>query len=67
MKKSFLVAIAAVGLVLGGCASQPQPYAFVVDQDKVTTADSLKRQQRNVAHVVWVNPPVRKVVLTEQP
>ena len=67
MKKSFLVAIAAVGLVLGGCASQLQPYAFVVDQDKVTTADSLKRQQRNVAHVVWVNPPVRKVALTEQP
>lgn len=67
MKKSFLVAIAAVGLVLGGCASQPQPYTFVVDQDKVTTADSLKRQQRSVAHVVWVNPPVRKVALTEQP
>ncbi len=67
MKKSFLVAIAAVGLVLGGCASQPQPYTFVVDQDKVTTADSLKRQQRHVAHVVWVNPPVRKVALTEQP
>lgn len=67
MKKVVMMSIAAAALLLTGCATVQPDYAFVVDQDQVTKAENLKRQQRQVAHVVWVNPPMRKVAVTEQP
>ncbi len=67
MKKLTMMSFAAAALLLTGCATVQPDYAFVVDQDQVTKAENLKRQQRQVAHVVWVNPPVRKVALAEQP
>lgn len=67
MKKTVLTVVAVTAVLLTGCATVKPEYAFVVDQDQVAQADNLKRQQRQVAHVVWINPPVRKVALTEQP
>ncbi len=67
MKKTVLTVVAVTALLLTGCATVKPEYAFVVDQDQVSKADNLKRQQRQVAHVVWINPPVRKVALAEQP
>jgi outer membrane biogenesis lipoprotein LolB len=67
MKKTVLTVVAVTALLLTGCATVKPEYAFVVDQDQVSKEDNLKRQQRQVAHVVWINPPVRKVALAEQP
>ena len=68
MKHSRIMLLVTLGsLLLSGCATVKPDYAFVVDQDQVSKADNLKRQQRQVAHVVWINPPVRKVALAEQP
>lgn len=67
MKKTVLTVVAVTAVLLTGCATVKPEYAFVVDPDQVAQADNLKRQQRQVAHVVWINPPVRKVALTEQP
>lgn len=67
MKKTVLTVVAVTAVLLTGCATVKPQYAFVVDQDQVAQADNLKRQQRQVSHVVWINPPLRKVALTEQP
>lgn len=59
MKKFIVIAVVAAFSVTG-CANLDGQYAYVVDQEQVTKAENLKRQQRNVAHVVWVNPPMKK-------
>lgn len=66
MKKLASIAVVAV-FAITGCASVDNQYAYVVDQEQVTKAENLKRQQRNIAHVVWVNPPLVKQAIAEQP
>jgi outer membrane lipoprotein SlyB len=65
MKKLTVIAVVAA-IAMTGCANLDSQYAYVVDNEQVTKAENLKRQQRNVAHVVWVNPPMVKQQLAQQ-
>ncbi len=67
MKKFLMIVAIAATASMTGCASLDQNYAYVVDQEQVSKAENLKRQQRNVAHVVWINPPMVKQSYAEQP
>ncbi len=65
MKKLIVIA-AVAAFTMTGCASFDGQYAYVVDQEQVAKAENLKRQQRNVAHVVWLNPPMVKQQIAKQ-
>lgn len=69
----LLLALSATALMVG-CASTPAPSVsyspryeavdFEVDHQKMNVVDN-KARQRGV-RVVWVNPPVKRVPVTEQ-
>lgn len=67
--KNKLLAIAAASVVLTvtGCATVDKNYAFVVDQDQVDQMENSQRKQRHLGHVVWVNPPMKKVESAKTP
>ena len=53
-------------LALAGCSTAPAQYTSVVDPDLTDQADNLTRTQAHTGHVVWVNPPMKRVPLSEQ-
>lgn len=62
MKKNLIyVAAASLVFAVTGCANVDKNYAFVVDQEQLDQLENSQRKQRNVGHVVWVNPPLKKV------
>jgi len=62
MKKNLIyVAAASLVFTVTGCANIDKNYAFVVDQDQLEQLENSQRKQRNVGHVVWMNPPLKKV------
>ena len=67
MKKLAIFAALALSFTMTGCTTLDKQYTYVVDQEHVTKVENLKRQQRNVAHVVWVNPPMVKQEIAQQP
>lgn len=66
-KNTVLVGVATLALMLTGCSTLDQNYAYVVDQELVNKAENSQRQHRQVAHVVWVNPPLKKVSSADLP
>lgn len=68
MKKNvmYMVAVSLVFAVTG-CANIDKNYAFVVDQEQLDQLENSQRKQRNVGHVVWVNPPLKKVEVAKTP
>jgi hypothetical protein len=68
MKKNLLyVAVASLAFTVTGCATVDKNYAFVVDQEQLDKMENSQRKQRNLGHVVWVNPPVKKVEVAKTP
>jgi len=67
MKTKILTIVAATAvLALAGCSTAPAQYTYVVDPDLTDHADNLTRTQAHTGHVVWVNPPMKRVPLSEQ-
>jgi hypothetical protein len=66
-KKILYVAAASLVFTVTGCANVDKNYAFVVDQEQVDQLENSQRKQRNVGHVVWVNPPLKKVEVAKTP
>jgi uncharacterized protein YcfL len=52
--------VLATALVMTGCSSAPD-YAYVIDQKTLEKQENSTRLNAHTAHVVWVNPPMRKV------
>ena len=68
MKKKLMYVVAAsLVFTVTGCANVDKKYAFVVDQEQVDQLENSQRKQRNVGHVVWVNPPLKKVEVAKTP
>jgi hypothetical protein len=60
--------VLATALVMTGCSSAPD-YAYVIDQKTLEKQENSTRLSAHTGHVVWMNPPLRKVekVQPEQP
>jgi uncharacterized lipoprotein YmbA len=67
-KKHLVTLLAAVALVgLAGCSSMSkQQYTYVVDNDQLTEASSLTRTSKHTGHVVWLNPPIKRVAVEKK-
>jgi uncharacterized lipoprotein len=67
--KSKLFSLAALLVVAGlaGCSTAPAKYTYVVDPDLTEQADNLTRTSAHAGHVVWVNPPMKRVPVSKQP
>ncbi|WP_372625945.1 hypothetical protein [Arsukibacterium sp.] len=65
--KHLVTALAAVVIVgLSGCSSlSKQQYTYVIDNDRLTEANSLTRTAKHTGHVVWLNPPTKRVAVTK--
>lgn len=65
--KHVITALAVVALIgLSGCSSlNKQQYTYVVDNDRLTEANSLTRTSKHTGHVVWLNPPTKRVAVTK--
>lgn len=67
MKTKLLTIVSAcAALLLAGCSSAPAQYTYVVDQDIAAKADNLTRTQAHTGHVVWLNPPMKRVPVNEE-
>ncbi|MBV2130808.1 hypothetical protein [Arsukibacterium indicum] len=66
-KKHLVTAMAALALIgLSGCSSlSKQQYTYVVDNDRLAEANSLTRTSKHTGHVVWLNPPTKRVAVTK--
>jgi hypothetical protein len=62
MKHLTKFLVLGLGLSLVGCAHQPsnQP-TFEVDKEQLSKAENNKKLNSHLAHVVWLNPPLRRV------
>ena len=68
MKAKVFSLIATVLVVgLAGCSTAPAKYTYVVDPDLTEQADNLTRTSAHTGHVVWLNPPMKRVPVSEQP
>lgn len=67
--KSKLISLVAALLVAGlaGCSTAPAKYTYVVDPDLTEQAHNLTRTSAHAGHVVWVNPPLKRVPVSDQP
>ena len=67
--KSKIFSVVAALLVVGlaGCSSAPAKYTYVVDPDLTEKADNLTRTSAHTGHVVWLNPPMKRVPVNQQP
>lgn len=60
------IVAAATVLLLAGCSTAPAKYTYVVDPDIADQADNLTRTQAHTGHVVWVNPPLKRVPVNDE-
>ena len=67
--KSKLFSLVALLVVAGlaGCSTAPAKYTYVVDPDLTEQANNLTRTSAHTGHVVWVNPPMKRVPVNQQP
>lgn len=67
--KSKLFSLVALLVVAGlaGCSTAPAKYTYVVDPDLTEQANNLTRTSAHTGHVVWLNPPLKRVPVSEQP
>jgi uncharacterized lipoprotein len=64
--KVLTIITSATLLLLAGCSTAPAQYTYVVDQDIAAKADNLTRTQAHTGHVVWLNPPMKRVPVNEE-
>ena len=62
---SLVTALLVVGLA--GCSSAPAKYTYVVDPDLTEQTNNLTRTSAHTGHVVWLNPPMKRVPVNQQP
>uniref|UniRef100_A0A486XT53 Lipoprotein n=1 Tax=Rheinheimera sp. BAL341 TaxID=1708203 RepID=A0A486XT53_9GAMM len=68
MKTKIFSVVAALLLAsIAGCSTAPAKYTYVVDPDLTEQANSLTRTSSHTGHVVWVNPPMKRVPVNQQP
>ena len=61
MKAKILgLLVLAVALILGGCSSSAD-YAYVIDEQKLEKQENSTRLNSHTGHVVWMNPPLKKI------
>ena len=65
--KLFSVVAAFLVASLAGCSTAPAKYTYVVDPNLTEQADNLTRTNAHTGHVVWVNPPMKRVPVNQQP
>lgn len=58
MKKSLVVAVFSVVVMVTGCTTAP--VAYQIDPHKVQQTKQQARQHDAIGEVVWVNPPTTK-------
>jgi uncharacterized lipoprotein YmbA len=64
--KCLLLITGAAVLTLAGCSSVPAQYTYIMDAEMAAQADNLTRTQTHTGHVVWVNPPMRRIEAAPQ-
>ena len=64
--KTFSLVAALLVVGLAGCSTAPAKYTYVVDPDLSEQANNLTRTSTHTGHVVWVNPPMKRVPVSEQ-
>jgi uncharacterized lipoprotein len=67
-KKNLISLLAALAIGgLSGCSSlSNQHYTYVVDGEQLTEANSLTRTSKHTGHVVWLNPPTKRVAVNKE-
>ena len=60
--KAKLTGLIVLAMALGmtGCSSTAD-YAYVIDHKTLEKQENSTRLSANTGHIVWVNPPLRKV------
>lgn len=66
MKTILLSVLTVTVIALAGCSVAPSKYTYVVDPDLSEQADNLTRTSAHTGHVVWVNPPMKRIAKDEQ-
>jgi hypothetical protein len=66
-KHAITAIVTAAFISVSGCSSfSEQHYTYVVDNDRLTPAPSLTRTAVHTGHVVWLNPPTKRVALNKE-
>ncbi|WP_445426194.1 hypothetical protein [Alishewanella sp. HL-SH06] len=67
MKKylPIVMAISTLALLSGCSTIGTADYAYETDQQRLQEATALTRTSPHVGHVVWLNPPQKRVKVTE--
>lgn len=63
-----ITTVAAMALIiLSGCSAlTKQQYTYVVDNDRLEQPANLTRTSPHTGHVVWVNPPTKRVAVSDK-
>lgn len=63
MKKTIaILAAVATALTLTGCSTlNNNMYSYQLDEERMKEAPNLTRTANHTGHVVWVNPPQKRV------
>ena len=64
--KALNLTIAAAILTVAGCSSAPAKYTYVVDPALAQQPENLTRTSAHTGHVVWLNPPLKRVAAEGQ-
>lgn len=65
-KHAISALVTAACISLSGCSSfSEQQYTYVVDNERLTPAPTLTRTAAHTGHVVWLNPPTKRVAVTK--
>lgn len=64
--KTLNLILAAALLTLAGCSSAPAKYTYEVDPALAQQPDNLTRTSAYTGHVVWLNPPLKRVAVDEK-
>lgn len=63
-KKIITVVAVAATMALTGCSTfNPQQYSYQLDEERMKAEPALTRTSSHTGHVVWVNPPQKRVKL----
>jgi len=66
-KKTLTIVAVAAAMALTGCSTiTSQQYSYQLDEERMKSEPALTRTSAHTGHVVWVNPPQKRVKVENQ-
>lgn len=66
-KKIITVVAVAAAMALTGCSTfNQQQYSYQLDEERMKAEPALTRTSAQNGHVVWVNPPQKRVKIDSE-